>query len=150
MVLVFLLKIIFFVVTTISNLVSRIIFATTAYLLVLLIHKLRVPGEAVHEVLEQVVEAIRGFTGYLFELIAEATKTVVSNSFDLLKGSVTESAGATSSAIWGLLEKTRASLDEKLKHVPEVLEGFAEMVSSVVAGLWNSCREALTYVTENA
>ncbi|KAF3435924.1 hypothetical protein FNV43_RR23016 [Rhamnella rubrinervis] len=150
MAVVFLLKIIFFVLTTISNLVARLIFTTTAYLVVLLIHKFKVSGEAVHGALGQVAEMIRAFSEYLMELVMEAMKTIIYSSYDLLKGGVMVSAAAASLAIWDLLEKTRASLDEKLKEFPEALEGFAEMVSTVAVNLWNSCMGALGYVRDNA
>ena len=152
MVVILLLQIIFFVFTTISNLVSRFIFTTTAYLVVLLIHAFKVSGGGIRGALEQVVEVIRAFSEYLMEVIMEAMITVISSSFDLLKGGVTESAGVTIVAIWGLLEKTRASLDEKLRvfPLPEALEAFAEMVSTVVVNLWNNCMDALRYVIDKS
>ncbi|KAK9944720.1 hypothetical protein M0R45_010275 [Rubus argutus] len=108
----FLLKLIFFALSFMTNLVSRLIFSATAHLVVLLINGYRAPRQATHE----------GLTG---------------------------SASVATSAIGGLIEKTKNSLDG-LTDFPEVFEGLSEMVSQMVMDLWNNCKDALGYITENA
>ncbi|KAK9282453.1 hypothetical protein L1049_005371 [Liquidambar formosana] len=147
---VFLLKIIFVALSTLSNLLSRLFFTLTAYLIVLFIHAFKVPGQAVQGALEQVGEFIKGCLEYLVEFIWEVITTIISTAFDLLKEGVFGSAAVTGTAIGGLVEKTRDSLAGLLKDLPEVFQGLSEMVSTVVSDLWNNYLEAVGYVKENA
>jgi phage-related protein len=147
---IFLLKFIFLAITTLSNLISRLFFTTVANLLVLVIYGFRVPGEAMQGVLEQVGEAIKGCLEYVLELVVEVVKYFISSFFDALIAAVTGSAAAAGSAAGDLVEKTRTSLEGLLKDLPEVMEGFLEMVSTIVSDLWNNYKDALGYVTENA
>lgn len=83
----------------------------------------------------------------------EAISATISTFFDFLKGSVTGSAGVTTSAIVGLVEKTKTSLesvDGLLTDYPEVSKGFSEMVYRIVSDMWNNFKNAFEYVTENA
>ncbi|EOX93812.1 hypothetical protein QQP08_003508 [Theobroma cacao] len=144
------LKVLFCIVSTISNLVTRLMFSATAYLLVLLIHAFKVPGEALQGALEQLAEAIKACFEYLLELIIELTSSLISSGFDLFIEAVTSSASVSGAAFGTLVEKTRTSLDELLTDIPEIAEGFSEMISTVVADLWNNYKNALGYVTENA
>ncbi|PON75062.1 hypothetical protein PanWU01x14_044140 [Parasponia andersonii] len=146
---VFLLKIIFFILSTISYFVSRFIFSTIAYLLVFLIHTLKVPGENAKGLLEQVAEALKGFIQYTFDLAVEAITTIVSMSFDHVKEGVMGSASVASSAVLGLVEQTKASFEGLVKDLPELWEGFSEMVSTIATDLWNNYKDALGYVREN-
>ncbi|XP_022771541.1 uncharacterized protein LOC111314434 isoform X2 [Durio zibethinus] len=63
---------------------------------------------------------------------------------------VTSFVSASGEAFGTLVEKTRTSLEELLTDIPEIVEGFAEMISTVVIDLWNNTKYALGYVTENA
>ncbi|GFZ13336.1 hypothetical protein Acr_23g0017210 [Actinidia rufa] len=146
----FLLKFLFLALSTLSYLISRFLLTATAYLLVLAIHAFKVPGEAVKGALEQVSDAVKSCVEYLLEVLLEALSAAVSTLFDLLKDGISGSAAATGSAIGGLVEQMRNSVDGLLKDLPEVLEGFSEMVSTIVTDLWNNYREAIGYVTENA
>ncbi|GFY99405.1 hypothetical protein Acr_13g0008060 [Actinidia rufa] len=146
----FLLKIIFLALSTLSNLVSRFVLTATAYLLVLAIHAFKVPGKAAKGAIEQVSDAVKSCAEYLLEVLLEAVSTAIYALFDLLKEGVSGSAVAAGSAIGGLVEKMRNSADGLLKDLPEVLKGFWEMVSTIGTDLWNNYKEAIGYVTENA
>ncbi|XWS47185.1 hypothetical protein CRYUN_Cryun14cG0131600 [Craigia yunnanensis] len=145
-----LLKVIFCIVSTLSNLVTRLIFSATAYLLVLLIHAFKVPREALQGALEQLAEAIKACFEYILELIIEQTGSLISSVFDLFIEAVTSFASVSGEAFGTLVEKTRTSLEELLTGLPEIAEGFSEMISNVVTDLWNNYNSALEYVTENA
>lgn len=147
---VFLLKLIFFAVNALSYLVSRLIFTVTAYLVVLIIQAFKVPGQAAQGALEQVAEAIKGCFEYFLALVMEAISSLISTAFDLLIEAVTGSASVTGSAIGGLVEKTRTSLDELLKDLPDLVDGFSEMISTMLTDLWNNYKDAVGYVTEKA
>lgn len=143
----FLLKIIFLALTTVSNLISRVIFNVAAGLVLLLIQGLKVPGEAAKGAMEQ----FKSSAEYLVEFVLEIISTVISSLFDLVKDGVLGSLSATGSAIGGLLEQTRDSMESLVKEVvSEVLEGFSEMVSTIVADLWNNYKAAVGYVAKNA
>lgn len=79
----------------------------------------------------------------------DAISALISTMFDYLKEGVTGSASVATSAIGGLIEKTKNSLD-RLTDFPEVFEGASEMVSEMVMDLWNNFKDALGYITENA
>ncbi|CAA3020484.1 hypothetical protein CFP56_54666 [Olea europaea subsp. europaea] len=146
---VFLLKFIFFIVTMISNLLSRLIFSTTAHVLVQLIQAFKVPGERAQSALEQVRNVVQGCLEYIVDLSIDVTTSFISFFFDLLKEGISSSLVAAVSAVTGLMENTRTSLDGLLKDVPEVLEAFTEMVTTIVTDLLNNCKDAIGYVTQN-
>ncbi|PRQ25435.1 hypothetical protein RchiOBHm_Chr6g0283651 [Rosa chinensis] len=145
----FLLKFVFFTLRFISNLVSRLILSATAHLLVLFIHGFRAPGQATHGAIQQVSEVIKSWFEYLLELIMEAISALISTLFDYLIEGLTASASGATSAIGGLIEKTKNSLD-RLTDFPEIFEGVPEMVFEMVMDLWNNCKDALGYVIEHA
>ncbi|KAJ4728429.1 Anti-sigma-I factor RsgI6 like [Melia azedarach] len=147
---VFLLKFIFFFISTLSSLITRLIFSATAYLLVLFIQAFKVPGEAIQGALEQLADAIRSCFEYLWEILVEAIGSLISSAFDLFIQAVTESAVSSVSAVSDLAEKTRGSFDGLLKYLPEIFEGVAEFISNIAANLWKNYIDALAYVTENA
>lgn len=146
---VFLLKIVFLVLSTVSYFVSRFIFSTIAYLLVFFIQALKVPGENAKGLLEQVTECLKGFFEYFMDLAVEAITTVISLSFDLFKEGVMGSATMAIAAILSLVEQTRTSFEGLVKDLPELFEGFSEMVSTIVTDLWNNYKDALGYVKES-
>lgn len=145
----FLLNLVFFVISTLLNVVSRLIFTTAAYLLVLTIQAFKLPGQAIQGALEQVGDVMRTCFEYLVELGIEAISTLISSFFDLLKDGISGSAAATGSAIGGLMENTRASLDGLIKDLPEVFEGFTEMITTVATDLWDNYKHAIGYISEN-
>ncbi|KAK8541593.1 hypothetical protein V6N13_137805 [Hibiscus sabdariffa] len=149
-----LLKLVFSIVSTLANLVTWLIFHTTAHCLVLLIHACKVPGESLRGALEQLAGAIRKCFEYFLELvveqIVELTGSLISSAFNLLIGVVASSASASGAALGTFVDNTRASLHELFTDLPEIAEGFSEMVSTVVTDLWRNCMQALGYVKENA
>lgn len=148
---IFLLKFIFLAINALSNFVARLFFTAVANLLVLSIQALKVPGEAVQAVLEQVAEVTKGCLEHFSEFLIQVVKTLISSVFDVLVNGVSGSVTFAGSAIGGLVEQTRSSFEELLKDVlPQVMEGFSEMTSTMVSDLWNNCKDALGYVTENA
>ncbi|KAL2508220.1 uncharacterized protein Fot_31891 [Forsythia ovata] len=146
---VFLLKFIFFIVSTISNLISRLIFTTTAHVLVQLIQAFKVPGECTQSMLEHVRNVVQGCLEYFVNLAINVTTSIISSLFDLLKEGISSSSVAMALAVAGLMEKTKTSLDELLKDLPEVLGAFTEMIGTIVTDLLNNCKDAIGYVTEN-
>lgn len=147
---VFILKFIFLAISTLANLITKLFFTSIANLIIVLIHAFKVPGEALQGGLEQVGEALKGCLEYILELLIEVIKTIISTAFDAVINGATGSAAVAGSAIGGLVEKTRTSFEGLLNDFPEIMEGFSEMVSTVVSDLWNNYKDALGYVTENA
>ncbi|GAV78210.1 hypothetical protein CFOL_v3_21678 [Cephalotus follicularis] len=145
----FIFNFIFSVVTTLANIITRLIFTTTAYLIVLLIHAFKVPGEALQTGMEYVGEVIRACFDYVFELAWEAISTLISTAFDNFVEAVTGSVSVTGSVFGDLVEKTRASLDGLLEDLPEIIGGLSEMIMTIVSDLWNNYKDALGYVAEN-
>ncbi|KAG6628832.1 hypothetical protein CIPAW_14G039500 [Carya illinoinensis] len=147
----FLLKFIFLAISALSNFVARFFFPAVANLLVLSIQALKVPGEAIQAALELVAEVTKGFLEYFLEFLIEVVKTLISSVFDVLVNGVSGSVTFAGTAIGGLVEQTRNSFEELLKDVlPPVIDGFSEMMSTMVSDLWNNYKDALGYVTKNA
>ena len=145
----FLLNLVFLVLSLLLNVVSRLIFTTAAHLLVLTIQAFKLPGQAIQGALEQLGNVIRVCLEYLVELGIEATTTLISSLFDLVKDGVSGSAAATGSAIGGLMENTRASFDSLIKDFPVVFEGFTELLATAATDQWNNCKDAIGYILEN-
>ncbi|KAA8550573.1 hypothetical protein F0562_002257 [Nyssa sinensis] len=141
---------IFMAVSTLSNIISRIIFTATAYLLVLVIQSFKVPGQAIQGALEQLADVIKAFLEYFLELVLEVISTSISGLFDIITEGVSSSAVAAGTAIGGLVELMRTWLDGLLEGLPVAVEGFLEMISTMVTDLWNNYKDAIGYVTENA
>ncbi|KAG2669632.1 hypothetical protein I3760_14G041100 [Carya illinoinensis] len=147
----FLLKFFFLAISALSNFVARFFFPAVANLLVLSIQALKVPGEAIQAALELVAEVTKGCLEYFLEFLIEVVKTIISSVFDVLVNGVSGSVTFAGTAIGGLVEQTRNSFEELLKDVlPPVIEGFSEMMSTMVSDLWNNYKDALGYVTKNA
>lgn len=144
-----LLKLVFSILSALSNMITRLVFTTAARVLVQMIQALKIPCENSHRVLDQVKDMMRTCLEYLLDLIVEAITTVLSSLFDLVKEGVLNSSYGLIAAVSGLLEKSKTSLDDAVKDVPQVLEAFGEMVGTIVADLWNNCNNALGYVKEN-
>ncbi|CAI9297451.1 unnamed protein product [Lactuca saligna] len=146
----FLINIIFSTITLMSNLLSRLLFNVTAYLLVIAIQGLKVPGEALQAGMEQISGLIKSCVEYLFGIIMEVMSEIVGLAFDLVKEVVFGSVTATGAAVGGLVEKMRSGFDLLVEDIPAVMEGAMEMVTTMVTDLWNNYIEAQSYVTENA
>lgn len=129
---VLLLKIIFFSLSALSNIVLHIIFNVIAHLFVLIIQAFRVPGRAMEGALEQVRSLIGACLDYLLELVLEVIKSLCFAFLDHLKESISSSAVATGSAISnGLLE-----------DFPELLEGLSDTIFTLLIDFWNNYIEA--------
>lgn len=147
--LVFLLKLILLALSVSLNLVSKLIFTGGAYILVLVIQAFKVPGDAIQIALDQFGNVIRACVEYLVELVTEAISTLISSFFDLLKDWILESITAAGSSIGGLMDNARTSLVALLDDIPDLFEGFTEMIGTAVTDLWNNYKYAAGYVTEN-
>lgn len=148
--LVLLLKPITFIVVTIWSLVIRLIFNTIAYTIVLLIQGLKGSGEGTLGIFQQVAEVIRACFEFFLQFIVDSINSIVSSVFDVLKDTILGSMAATGSVATELGEKLKDSFEEYLKQVPELFEELSDMMSNMVAELWNNYKEAVGYVTENA
>lgn len=144
-----LIKIFFLTLSTLSYFLSRLIFSTTAYLVVFVIQVLKVPGENAKGLLGQLAEVLKGALQYVLELMVEVITKIISTSFDLLKGGAVGSASVVGSAIMGLVEQTRDSLGGLLKDLPELFQGLYEMISTIATDMFNNCKDAIEYVKEN-
>ncbi|KAK4440507.1 hypothetical protein Salat_0385600 [Sesamum alatum] len=146
---VILLKLVFLVMSTLSNLLTRLIFNAAAHVLVQMIQALKVPGEGSQRLLDQVRSMITKMLEYLSDLMIQAVSKVLSSLFDVVKEGVLSSSSGLAAAVAGLVEKSRTSLNDAVEDVPEVLEAFREMVAKIATDFWNNCNEAVTYVTQN-
>ncbi|KMT05557.1 hypothetical protein BVRB_7g168040 [Beta vulgaris subsp. vulgaris] len=145
-----LVTLVFSLISTVSNIITKVIFSTTAYFLVLIIQGLKVPGEATKGILEQAAETFRSVLEFVFGLIIELISTIISKVFDAIKDGIIESITSGSSAVGDIIEQTKTSFEGLLNDVPEITLGFSEMIFTLISDLWNNCMEALGYVQENA
>ncbi|CAJ2670106.1 unnamed protein product [Trifolium pratense] len=148
--LVLLLKPITFVVITLWSLLTRLIFNTIAYTIVLLIQGLRTSGEGSLGIFQQLADIIRTCFEFILQIIIDSMSSIVSLAFDVLKDIITGSVSATGSIAAGLAEKLKTSFEESFEQVPELFGELSEMMSNMVTELWNNCMEAVEYVTGNA
>ncbi|KAI4354239.1 hypothetical protein L6164_003125 [Bauhinia variegata] len=148
--LVLILKPIIFAIATLWSLLTRLIFYSIAFLLVKFIQAFKVPDAAIHVGFKQIAEIIRVCFESILQMMIQAMGYLVSKVFDVIKASVAGSVGVTGSVAGGLAEKTKASLEEALKDVPELLKEISELVSKMASDFLNNSREAAGYVAENA
>jgi hypothetical protein len=72
-------------------------------------------------------------------------------ALDLLIKGISGSAALTGSALGGLVEKTRASLDGVLENsLSQLAEDFRQMISTIMTDLWSNYKDAVGYFTKNA
>ncbi|CAK8561083.1 unnamed protein product [Lathyrus sativus] len=148
--LVLLLKPITFLVSTLWSLLTRLIFNTIAYTIVLLIQGLKTSGEGSLGIFQQVAEIIRACFEFVLQLLIGSISSIVSLVLDAVKNVITGSVSATGSMAAELAEKLKTSFEESLKQVPELLEEVFDMMSNMVTDLWNNYKEAVGYVVGNA
>ncbi|KAJ6729035.1 hypothetical protein OIU85_020004 [Salix viminalis] len=142
---------IFLAITALSSLVFRLIFSSTAYLLVLIIQGCRLPSQAVQGGLQLIADATRACFELVLEFIVEKISSSTAAAFDLLIEGISASAALTGSALEGLVEKTRNSLHGVLENsLSQLAEDFGEMISAIMTALWNNYKDAVRYFTENA
>ncbi|PWA86254.1 hypothetical protein CTI12_AA141840 [Artemisia annua] len=150
MALIILMNLIYSTITMISNLVSRLLFNVTAYLIVFAIHAFKVPGEAMLSGMEHIGDLIKSCIEYLLEIGMEVVSGSVGLVFDLVKVVIFGSVAATGAAAGGLVEKTRSGFDGLFEDIPAMVKGAVEMFTTMVADLWNNYMDAQNYVKENA
>ncbi|WJX81608.1 hypothetical protein P8452_64469 [Trifolium repens] len=148
--LVLLLKPITFVVITLSSLLTRLIFNTIAYAIVLLIQGLRSSGDGSLGIFQKLAEIIKTCFEFILQILIDSISSIVSLAFDVLKDTITGSVSATGSIAAELAEKLKTSFEESLKQLPELIEEISDMMSNMVTELWNNYKEAVEYVTGNA
>lgn len=146
---VFLLKLIFSLVTALSSLLTRLIFNGAAHVVVQMIQVMKVQGESSQRLLDQVKELITKCMEMLMNLIVDAVVSVFSSFFDLVKEGLFSSSSGLAAAVAGLLEKSKTSFEDALKDIPEVLDAFTEMLGKILADFVNNCSQAAAYVAEN-
>lgn len=146
---VLLVKVVFIAISNVSYFVSRFIFSGIACLLVMLIKAFKVPGENAKGLMEHVAEAIKGVLEFVVGAAVDAISAAISTSFDLVKDGAAGSAVLLGSTLAGLLEQTRGSLEGVFKDLPELGEGFKDMVTTIAYDLMSNYKEALAYFTEN-
>lgn len=69
--------------------------------------------------------------------------------FDILKESIKGSVAASGTVAAELSGKLKTSIDDSLKQLPQLFEELSNMTSQMVTELWNNCKGAVGYVTEN-
>ncbi|KAG6433149.1 hypothetical protein SASPL_104757 [Salvia splendens] len=114
---VFLLKLIFSLVTALSSLLTRLIFNGAAHVVVQMIQAMKVQGESSQRLLDQVKELITKCMEMLMNLIVDAVVSVFSSFFDLVKEGLFSSSSGLAAAGAGLLEKSKnRSFEDALKR----------------------------------
>ncbi|XAR60928.1 hypothetical protein NMG60_11034472 [Bertholletia excelsa] len=150
----FLLNLICQTVTSFSNLISQLIFLAAANLVVVAIQAFKVPGEAAKVAIEETGELVKSCAEYLLQFASEAISGLISAGFDLLKEGASGSVAAVLAGLGGLVELTRKSVDGLFDALVEAfsgfLQGFLEMIWTVIVDLWSNCMEAMRYVAQNA
>ncbi|KAL0436194.1 UNVERIFIED_CONTAM: hypothetical protein Sradi_0327300 [Sesamum radiatum] len=144
-----LLKLVFLVMSTLSNLLTRLIFNAAAHVLVQMIQALKVPGEGSQRLLDHFRNMITTLLQYLSNLIVQAISKAFSSLFNVVKEGVLSSSSGLAATVAGLLEKSKTSLNDVVEDVPEVLEAFRQMVAKIVTDFWKNCNDAVAYVTQN-
>ncbi|KAM7262637.1 hypothetical protein ACFE04_000320 [Oxalis oulophora] len=140
-------NIIFYILTTTSSILTRIIFTLTAHLLVLLIQAFKVPGESIKNGMDTFGESLKSWVEYIVGLILENSSTIISTAIELLFQYLTGSVTGMASGLLVVIQKMREGFTTDL---PEIIQGFAEMIFTIVVDFWNNSKDAFQYVTENA
>uniref|UniRef100_A0A803LNJ3 Uncharacterized protein n=1 Tax=Chenopodium quinoa TaxID=63459 RepID=A0A803LNJ3_CHEQI len=109
-----------------------------------------VPGEATKGILEQAADAFRSVLESVFGFIIEVIITIISTIFDKIKDGIIESIVSGSSALGEMMDQTKNSFEGLLNDVPEIIQGFSEMIVTMITDLLNNSMEALGIVQENA
>lgn len=100
-------------------------------------------------VLEQVTDMIKAFLEYLVGFIIQEIMTIVSSLFNLVTEVILSIPSGIAAAVAGLIEKSSTMFNWALEDFPELLNAFLEMVSKIVTGLLENCKDAVGYVAEN-
>ncbi|GAB4830294.1 hypothetical protein Ancab_019931 [Ancistrocladus abbreviatus] len=147
---VFFFKLIFLTVSAISNMISRVIFSALAQVIVLMVNSFKGSGEVTKGVLSQATDLIRSIFEYIIGFIIDAINNIITTIFDAIKDGIFEAFTLTTSTIGEIMENTRNSMADLFSDIPEVVNGFSEMITTMISDLWSNCMEALGYIKENA
>nr|DAD24147.1 TPA_asm: hypothetical protein HUJ06_025610 [Nelumbo nucifera] len=139
-----LLKIAFWVLSTLSNLASLLIFSGVAHLLVLVMQLLRVPGECISLVLQLLKNFIEALFEFFWQLLMEAITSLVSAGFDSFKFAISGISDGISSAIGELGSQMKDAVDSV------IYETLSEMAQTFLKDIWNNYMNAIGYVWDNA
>ncbi|CAN8258209.1 unnamed protein product [Cochlearia groenlandica] len=139
-------NLIFSLVSLLSNSISYVIFHVTACSFVLFVQAFKIPGEAICALIKLVRDTAESCFPKLCELLVDLVYQVFTFLFDLAKGRFLTLSDSILLKIGDVREKGMTWFDMFLKEWPKVFEGFIEMVSTIVSGLWNNYKDALYYV----
>lgn len=148
--LVLLLKPITFIVVTLWSFITRLIFNTIAYTIVLFLQGLKGSSEGSLGIFQQIADFIKSCFEFILQLIIDSLGSIVSSVFDVLKDTIIGSVSAIGSVGAELVENLKTSIEESFKQVPELFEELLDMLSNMGSELWNNYKEAVGYVTGNA
>ncbi|KAL2239236.1 UNVERIFIED_CONTAM: hypothetical protein Sindi_0564800 [Sesamum indicum] len=144
-----LLKLVFLVLSMLSNLLTRLIFNAAAHVLVQMIQALKVPGEGSQRLLDHFRNLITTVLKYLSNLIIQAISNAFSSLFNVVKEGILSSSSGLAGTAAELVDKSKTSLNDMVEDIPEVLEAFRQMVAKIVTDFWNNSNNAVAYVTQN-
>lgn len=99
--------------------------------------------------MEQIGGLIRSCVEYFLEIIWGVISEIIGLVFDLVKEVVFGSVSATGAVAGGLVETMRSGFGGLMEEILAVMESGVEMVTTMVADLWNNYMDAQSYVTEN-
>nr|DAD37118.1 TPA_asm: hypothetical protein HUJ06_007759 [Nelumbo nucifera] len=132
--------------TTLTNLVSLLIFGGSARILVMLMQALRFPAGGISSTLGYVGDFVKSLLEYLLEILLDVIKTVISTAFDGLKDGASWVATGATSAVGELGNQMK----DRAEKFPEILESLMEMIQTILNDLWDNCTDAIGYVWKNA
>nr|CAD1836549.1 unnamed protein product [Ananas comosus var. bracteatus] len=145
---VLILNLVFWSLTSFLNLVTFALFRGLALLIVAIVQLLKLPGQALDEVLDHVAGAMRVAQGYAFELAVDALRSVVSGLLEALHGLVTGAVELALAAVKEIAEKGSAGVEQLAETAPEVFEGAAEMLGRIVVSVWSNYWDAVRYIMD--
>jgi len=139
-------NLIFLTISLLSSSISYVIFHVAACSFVLFVQTFKIPGEAINALIKLVRDTAESFVPKLCKVVVDVITEVFTILFDLAKGRVIRISDSISLNIGDVREKGMPWFDQFLKEWPKVFEGFIDMLSTMVSGLWNNYKGALYYV----
>lgn len=149
MVLLLLLNLFFWALSSLISLATFIIFRTVSLAIVLFIQLFRVPGLAIEGALDHIARLSKAVLEYVVELLKDGLVSLISSGFQLMTATTTGSVTLTASAITELVEKSKTALDGLAEIFPEVFDGVSDMVVKAVWDFWDNYRGAVGYIIQN-
>ncbi|KAF7845601.1 UV-B-induced protein [Senna tora] len=143
------LRLVIFASIRLWSFLTRLIFSTMAYLLVLLINGFKGPGDAVQGGFQQMSEVIRACFKLVLKLIMEAMNLMITKLFDIVKQSVIGTVGVTGSVVGDVAEKMKTWCDEAFKCLAELSKEISAMLTNMFKDFWNNYNHAVGYVKQN-